>query len=133
MKINQLFKASIPEDFFLKVCICYGIKNFEDEYYFSKTDLIKLGTVSSLLKYKEELMQYYLPCKAKLYLIELNESKAITILRQLLRLFNKILLSKQKYIKQKKTTLYYISNINDSHFVIDSIRVDNHEVTLSFE
>jgi hypothetical protein len=132
MKINQLFKANIPEDLFKKIYDCYGIKNLDTEYFFSKDDLIKLNTVDLLANYKEELNNYYLPCKAKLYLNDMNVGKSITILRQLLRLFNMVLLSKQKYIKQKKTTLYYMIKVNDEIDEINAMKVDNHLITVNF-
>lgn len=132
MKINQLFKANIPEEFLVSVSVCYGIHNFKDDYHFSKNDLIRLKTVVKLTEFKTELYQYYLPCKAKLYVNDLNESKAITILRQMLRLFNMVLLSKQKYVKHKKTTLYYISKLDEIEEDIHSMKVDNHIVTLDF-
>jgi hypothetical protein len=132
MKINQLFKSLIPEDLFKSICECYGITNFITEYSFSKKEMDKMKTLENLNNYKDDLNQYYLPCKAKLYLNNLNHSKAITILRQILRLYNMTLLSKQKYIKQKKTTLYYISKISDNVIDINTMKVDNHSITLIF-
>lgn len=132
MKINQLFKANIPEELFIKIYKSFGINNLEDEYNFSKADLTRLKTIEQLDNYIDDLSQYYLPCKAKLYLLDLDENKAITILRQLLRLFNMSLVSKQKYVKQKKTTLYYISRLNHDDDNIQAMKVENHNVTLNF-
>ena len=56
----------------------------------------------------EELKKYYLPCKSKLYLLSLNEKKCITILRQLLKVHNYTLMSKEKYIKGKKSLFYQV-------------------------
>jgi hypothetical protein len=132
MKINQLFKANIPEDLFLKIYKLFGINNLDEDYNFSKADLIRLKTIEQLDNYIEDLSQYYLPCKAKLYLLDIDENKAITILRQILKLFNMSLVSKQKYVKQKKTTLYYISKLNDDDDNIHAMKVENHNVTLNF-
>jgi hypothetical protein len=112
MKINQLFKAHIPDDVFLKVIEAFGYVRTTDEYSFSKLDLKRLNTLEKLGTLKEELLKYYLPCKAKLYLNTLDENKAITILRQILRLYGLILTSRQKYIKHKKTTIYSIQKKN---------------------
>ena len=49
-----------------------------------------------------ELQKYYIPCKSKKYLNQLNEKKCITILRQFLKIHNHTLNSKERYIKGKK-------------------------------
>ena len=49
-----------------------------------------------------KLDKYYLPCKAKIYLLNINEKRAITILRHFLKVFNYKLYSTEKYINKKK-------------------------------
>lgn len=137
MKINQLFRVNISHEMFLKICECFGFINLEDEYYFCKADLEKFDTVNKLSQYKDDLCQYYIPCKAKLYLINLNINKSITIFRQILRLNNMILFSRQKYIKHKKTTFYTIkkdkllSELNLST-ESQSMKVNNNHMILTF-
>lgn len=108
MKINQLFKSHIPEEVLTKVLACFSYNNIDDIASFSKADLEKWSTVQKMEGIKEEICKYYLPCKSRLYLEDLNPNKCVTVLRQILRLHGMSLLSKQKYIKQKKCTLYYI-------------------------
>ena len=55
-----------------------------------------------------ELVRYYIPCKAKKYLTDLNEKKCITILRQFLKIQNYTLMSKDKYIDGKKILFYQV-------------------------
>lgn len=132
MKINQLFKTNVPEDLFIKIYTCFGIKSLESEYTFTKLDLIKLNTVENLNELIEELESFYLPCKAKVYLDDLNVNKSITVLRQILRLYNMLLNSKQKYIKHKKTTIYYVTKYVDNVSEHNSLKVDNLVVKLNF-
>lgn len=119
MKIHQLFKDKISEDIMLKVILAFGLKSINDETAFSKQDLINHNTVLYMNELKDILLQYYLPCKAKIYLESLDESKCITILRQLLKLFQIKLISKQKYIHNKKSTIYFIKK---------SMEVEHHTI-----
>lgn len=132
MKINQLFKSHIPEDLFIRILNCFGFLNINDEHSFCKVDLAKMSTVEKLFNIKDEISKYYLPCKAKLYLGNLDENKAITILRQVLRLHSMTLISKQKYIKQKKTTLYSIQKKSDEEKPISNIKIDNEKKVIQF-
>lgn len=132
MKIFQLFKAHIPEELFVKIYTCFGIKDIHHEHMFCKTDLVKIDTLGQLSALKEDLSQYYLPCKARMYLLELTINKCITVFRQVLRLFQMTLASRQKYIKHKKTTFYYVVKNTDNKEDIHSMKVDNHGVTVNF-
>jgi len=55
---------------------------------------------------------YYLPCKAKRFLYDLNEGKQITILRHLLRSIGYDLLVQEKVLNNVKTTTYQIYQKN---------------------
>jgi hypothetical protein len=132
MKINQLFKAHIPEDLFSRIMNSFGFTTINDDRPFCKVDLEKMSTVKKLNDLKEEISKYYLPCKAKLYLSSLDENKSITIFRQILRLHGLILTSKQKYVKQKKTTLYTIQRKCFEDKPLPNIKIDNEKTVISF-
>jgi hypothetical protein len=128
MKINQLFKTPIKHDLLVKILICFGFNSTDDEHSFSKIDLEKLHTIDKLNDLKDEISNHYLPCKAKIYIDILDINKCITILRQIIRLQGQMLISKQKYIRQKKTTIYYIKKINDDDKNNNNnIKIDNSE------
>ena len=132
-KINQLYRATIPYDLFVKIYRCFGYEMLNTEYCFNKLDLERLNTVKMISDLRDELSQFYIPCKAKLYLSSLNELKCITIFRQVLRLNNISLISKQKYIKHKKVTFYSLkfdNDINDEH--LHSMKVNNNHFVVSF-
>jgi hypothetical protein len=108
----------------------FELPHNNEPHTFSKQDLININVVSKMEELKQSIYPYYLPCKAKIYLEDLNENKCITILRQILKLYQMKLESKQKYIKYKKTTVYYISkyNTNTNH-----MKVELQNSTLEFE
>ena len=105
---NQLFRVSPDLKFSTKVLNLFGISDFNDNHSFTKFNLKELDTVNKMGEIVEELKKYYLPCKSKLYLLSLNEKKCITILRQLLKVHNYTLMSKEKYIKGKKSLFYQV-------------------------
>jgi hypothetical protein len=67
MKILQLFNKVVSEKDLEVILNCFGIMSLEYYGTFSKGDL-KTGCVAKLNSHREMLSQYYLPCKAALYL-----------------------------------------------------------------
>lgn len=135
MKINQLFKTPIPEELLINLLKCFGYDdlNFNEERSFCKFDLDRLRTIEKVSQLKDEISKYYLPCKSKVYLSSLDDKKCITILRQILRLYNYTLLSKQKYIKQKKTTFYVVQKKTNEHGIMHPIlKIDNEKTVITF-
>ncbi len=132
-KINQLYRSTIPHELFIKLCHCFGYDALNIEYSFNKLDLERLNTVKLVSELRDELSQFYIPCKAKLYLSSLNELKCITIFRQVLRLNNISLISKQRYIKHKKVTFYSLKFDNDANEEhLHSMKVSNNHFVVSF-
>lgn len=132
MKINQLFKSTIPEDLLGKILLCYGITLPNVTPSFSKIELDRLKTVEKMCELREELTNYYLPCKARLYLNNINERKCVTVLRQILRLYGFVLISDQKYIKQKKCTVYHIQKQSSEENILHNIKIDNEPTIIRF-
>jgi Mg2+/Co2+ transporter CorB len=130
MKIHQLFKEKVSDEVLNKLLGAFGLSGVSDDTIFTKQDLTTMNTVEKVKDIKEQLLQYYLPCKAKVYLDDINESKCITILRQVLKLFQVKLTSKQKYINQKKCTIYMIQKQVDSNTF--GLRVEQNQHQLVF-
>ena len=105
---NQLFRHTPDEKFTLEVLSFFGINGFEDNHSFTRTNLEDLNTVDHMNKIIDSLSLYYIPCKSKQYLTDLNEKKCITILRQFLRTHNYTLFSKEKFMKGKKQLYYQV-------------------------
>ena len=113
MPKNQLFRKMPPTELCIKVLFAFGLKGFSDTTYFSRKDLESTSCVQMLTNLKEELNDYYLPCKARTYLNDLNSKNAITILRQIARLHGHCVQSREKYIKGDKFIIYQLVPSNN--------------------
>ena len=109
---NQLFRETPPYDLCIKILNTFGLANFDDLKYFSRHDLKMLGCVEKMSMLKIQLERYYLPCKARTYLNDLNTKNVITILRQIVRLYGYTVLSREKYVKGDKFIIYQLTTNN---------------------
>ena len=105
---NQLFRISPDLKITEELLKLFGIKDINDNHSFTRNNLIDLKTVEKMYSIKEEIHKYYIPCKYKKYLTNLNEKKCITVLRQFLKSYNHTLISKEKYIKSEKMLFYQV-------------------------
>tara|TARA_Y100000996_G_C21990614_1_gene424440 strand:+ start:88 stop:474 length:387 start_codon:yes stop_codon:yes gene_type:complete len=105
---NQLFRNYPDIKITLLVLNTFGISDLNDNHSFTKQNLKQLDTVNKIYELTNELKKLYLPCKYKIYLSDLNEKKCVTILRQLLRIHNYTLISKEKYVKGEKSLFYQV-------------------------
>ena len=108
MKINQLFVKHVDIDMLNLIIECFGLHGMTDKRMFSKTDMAQHETTTKLLNLIPQLQEYYLPCKAKVYLNNITEKKCITILKQVLKLYGYVLLSKERNSRHRKVILYQI-------------------------
>jgi hypothetical protein len=104
--MTQLFKKNPTIDILNKVLGTIGLSEFKEEYNFRKKDLITYGSVEKMKLINIELSEFYYPCKAKLYLDDIDESKCVTIIRQFLRFFEYNLVSREKYNNGEKFIVY---------------------------
>lgn len=132
---NQLFRKIPSIEIIIKVVETFGFRSLSDRRCFSRTDLIKLNTVKSITELKPELEQYYLPCKARTYLNDLNEKNVVTILRQLIKTQGFTICSREKYCKGDKFIIYNLCPIDQKAYVsVVSGNCEHHHnpVILSF-
>lgn len=108
MTKNQLFKSIPPRSICIQVLNSFGLSGFEDTHNFSRSDLEAVECVRKMSILKNILIEYYLPCKARTYLNDLNTKNVITILRQLVRLYGFSISSREKYIKGDKFIIYQL-------------------------
>ena len=115
-KKNQLFSNEYPPfelvQQILNLLLYNNITNVSetDNIYieFSKKTLVQKNVMNTIEPYIEELKKYYLKCKHKKYLENLTEKKIITLLRQILKPHNYMLLSSEKYDNGIKYLAYVI-------------------------
>lgn len=108
MQHNQLFKIAPSSDLCIEILNAFGLKSLDDTTNFSKKDLEILCTVDKLYALKPKLEKCYIQCKARTYLNDITTKNAITILRQILRIFDRTLSSREKYIRGAKFVIYQI-------------------------
>lgn len=131
MPKNQLFKNVPDLQIVQSVLEAFGLDNIEDTRLFTKEHMIDVETVQKITTLIPTLQEYYLPCKGKIYLTDLNEKKCITILRQFLKIHNHTLISKEKYIKGKKLLFYQV--IPQQIDMLTKNRNESEKVILSFD
>lgn len=105
MPKNQLFRKLPSRDFVLKILKIYGIDGFDVLKTFSLQSITDLNVITQLKTYDAELKTYYLKCKWR-YITNFTPKKCITLLRQLLKLYDYKVLSKEKCIKGNKFCQY---------------------------
>lgn len=129
---DQLFKNKPELNLVIEIIRVFGLEDFDDIQLFTKQNMIELNTVEKMKYYIPRLQEFYLPCKSKIYLQDLNERKCINILRQLLKQYNHTLISKEKYIKSIKYNFHQI--IQFSNKKIDTnIQEAERKIVLSFD
>ena len=109
MNNYQLFKALPNSSILDKLEIIYPIKGFrEKRVTFTKQDIYDNNTIDKLNDFISTLKTFYLPCKQRMFLNCLSFRRAMTILRQLLRVFSYKIMSKERFTKYKKHYEYTI-------------------------
>ena len=129
---DQLFKNKPELNLVIEIIRLFGLEDFDDIQLFTKQNMIELNTVDKMKEYIPKLQEYYLPCKSKIYLQDLNERKCINILRQLLKQYNHTLISKEKYIKSVKYNFHQIIQFSNKKIDTNSQEVER-KIVLSFD
>ena len=111
---SQLFRKKPSKKFIEKFITLFGLIGITDKRCFSRKDLIDLKTIENVNKLLPELKIYYIPCKARNYLSELNEKNVITVLRQLLKTIGYNVYSYEKYHKGSKYVAYAIRPLKEN-------------------
>jgi hypothetical protein len=133
MKINQLFIKHVDLDMLNLIIECFGLVGIGDRRLFSKSDMLTLGTAQRITSLVPQLTEYYLPCKARIYLNHITEKKSITILKQILKLHQHLLLSRERNSRHRKIILYQIVSDKERHAVQNIEVKHNMLVDINFD
>ena len=108
---NQLFREFMDYDTLKNLMKeTFNVELNENiNYSFSKKTILNKDIISLLEEKIDYLKKFYIKCKHKIYLENLNEKKVITLFRQLLRIHDFELKAKEKYENGKKYLLYTIT------------------------
>ena len=132
MPKNQLFKIIPDSQIVQNILEAFGLDNLEDTRLFTKEHMKDIETVRKLTELHDQLKDYYLPCKGKKYLGELNEKKCITILRQCVKVHEYKCIGMEKSVKGKKMMTYRLLYSKDD-YLQSPIPASNEGYVLSFE
>ena len=114
-KKNQNFKNTPDIKFIMTLLETFGLSSLEDDRYFTKEHMKQINTLDKINDLTPQLNDYYLPCKSKIYLKDINEKKAITILRQFVKIYNYKVFSFEKSIHGHKQITYRLMLTTDNY------------------
>ena len=132
MPKNQLFKITPDLQIIQSILNAFGLDNLEDTRLFTKEHMKDINTVDQMEELSEKLKAYYLPCKSKKYLINLNEKKCITILRQFAKIHYYKCIGMEKSIKSNKIMTYRLLYSKEDYLKSPQNK-DKNDYILSFE
>ena len=132
MSRNQLFKNVPDLQIIQSILSAFGLDDIEDARFFTKDHMVDVDTVQKIINLSDSLKEYYLPCKSKKYLTDLNEKKCITILRQFVKIHHYKCIGMEKSIKGNKTMTYRLIYSNEDYLTSPEAKKKD-EYVLSFE
>jgi hypothetical protein len=130
MKVNQLHRCVVGVDDVNLLCACIGLRDINDGRSFTRAELLRRGAVQRLLEsgLLPRLRAAYLPCKA--YYLDAVEGAGpatarggnpwgpelalLTIVRQLLRLHHRRLVTSEHTLAGKRIMQYHIRRAGES-------------------
>ena len=132
MTTNQLFKTIPDVKIVQEILESFGLDNLEDTRLFTKEHMNDINTVEQIRELHEKLDEYYLPCKSKKYLVNLDEKKCIAVLRQFIKIHDYKCIGMEKSIKGRKTMTYRLMYSKEDYLKSPIPNVEK-EYILSFE
>ena len=113
---NQLFRINPDLSIVLSILETFGLDGLSDTKFFTKCSIKDINTVEQMNEMKDNLREYYLPCKASHYLDEISEAELSDLnKRQFLKVHNYTLITTEKYINKKKMGTYRLIKIDDKN------------------
>ena len=104
----QLFRKPLTKELLTIIKEIYKIKNLNN-HTFNKKKLLDYNTIEQLESFYFYISDFYLPCKVKIFLENININRTVTILKQILKEFDYTVVGTEKYDKYKKYTQYRIN------------------------
>ena len=101
---QRLFRAIPPKELVEEVLSHLKLEGLTECRWFSKDEL----SLTSMDEWVPLLEPYYIPCKAKRFLTEIDASRCITILRHILNPLHYELRTQERMYKLQKMTMYQI-------------------------
>ena len=124
MAKHQLFRVIPDIEIVTSLLELFGLNSLQDTNFFTKQTIEENNTINTLNDMKDILEKYYIPCKSKIYLINIDTKRTITILRQFIRVHGYTLISKERYIDGNKMSVYRLIE-HDNKSIPKKKKVDN--------
>jgi len=131
MAKHQLFRVIPDIEIVTSLLELFGLNSLQDTNFFTKQTIEENNTINTLNDMKDILEKYYIPCKSKIYLINIDTKRTITILRQFIRVHGYTLISKERYIDGNKMSVYRLIE-HDNKSIPKKKKVDK-PITISFQ
>ena len=113
MSKNQLFKIIPDSNILQELLEIFNLEGLEDTTFFTKQSLKDSNAVENMEQLSTKLQTYYIPCKSRIYLENIDENKCITILRQFLKTQDYTLVTKDRSFKGTKMKIYRLIKITN--------------------
>jgi hypothetical protein len=110
MENKRLFRKLPSEEFVNEIIEHLKLQGLQERRWFTKDEL-HMDTIDEWLPLLEP---YYIPCKAKRFLLNVNASRVITILRHILHPLGYDLRTQERMYKSQKTTMYQIYTAHET-------------------
>ncbi len=104
---QRLFRQIPPRELVEEILGHLKLQGLTESRWFSKDEL----SIANLDDWVPLLEPYYLPCKAKRFLTEIDASRIITILRHILNPLHYELRTQERMYKLQKMTMYQICSL----------------------
>jgi len=116
--LNQLFQREPTIEEFDKFLKCYNINDIDGNNNITYLSIKIYKTIEKLYDMLDILIEIYLPCKYN-FISSLNTKRSLTILRQIIRLFD------YKLIKYKvgNQSIYKIEKNNNNNVKIEKYKI----------
>lgn len=118
---RKLFRKNPPKEFVNDVLCYLKLQGLSDRRWFTRDELF----LESIVEWLPLLEPYYIPCKAKRFLADVDTSRLITILRHMLHPLGYDLKTQEKMYKMQKVTMYQIytgemtHDLSDNELIVD--------------
>ena len=104
--MRQLFQQTPPIELVQHLLLIAGFPGMYSEI--TREDAVARGNYDSFIEAIEPLYDYYIPCKAVVYLDDITPTRMMTVLRQCCRCYDMTLNSREKFTKTKKYVFYML-------------------------
>jgi hypothetical protein len=134
MVLNQLFNDKPPLELVNKLVSKFGLKDIDDTTEFTTLDMDRNNTLVNFKAIENDIKECYIPCKRTKYANNITNKNLITILRQFIKIYDRDLFSKEKFISGRKYLVYKIITKQDKEYSKKNKKyINKKEITIVFD